>query len=100
MTKGSTMFESHNGTNGEILLIGRLDISQVEALREALKPVEASCELNFSGVDYISSACLGVLLGVQRRLVEKGQSLTLTHMSRPMKELFTIAGFTQVFIIK
>jgi anti-anti-sigma factor len=94
------MFDAEHGANGEIRLIGRLDITQVEALRAALKPVTTSCELNFSGVDYISSACLGVLLGVQRRLVEKGQSLTLTHMSRPMKELFTIAGFTQVFIIK
>jgi anti-anti-sigma factor len=94
------MFEARHGSDGEILLIGRLDLSQVEALREALKAVETSCELNFSGVDYISSACLGVLLGVQRRLVEKGQSLTLTQMSRHMRELFTIAGFSQVFIIK
>ena len=94
------MFEARHGANGEILLIGRLDLSQVEALREALKAVETSCELNFSGVDYISSACLGVLLGVQRRLVEKGQTLTLTEMSRHMRELFTIAGFSQVFVIK
>ncbi|HKW14274.1 MAG TPA: STAS domain-containing protein [Candidatus Krumholzibacteria bacterium] len=94
------MFEARHGANGEILLIGRLDLSQVEALREALKAVETSCELNFSGVDYISSACLGVLLGLQRRLVEKGQTLTLTQMSRHMRELFTIAGFSQVFVIK
>ena len=94
------MFEARHGANGEILLIGRLDLSQVEALREALKAVETSCELNFSGVDCISSACLGVLLGVQRRLVEKGQTLTLTQMSRHMRELFTIAGFSQVFVIK
>jgi len=94
------MFESRIGANGEIILIGRLDVSQVDRLREALRPVETSCELNFDAVQYISSACLGVLLGVQRRLVEKGQSLTLTHMSPPIRELFTIAGFTQVFIIK
>jgi anti-sigma B factor antagonist len=94
------MFESRNGANGEIILIGRLDLSQVDRLREALKPVETSCEVNFADVDYISSACLGVLLGVQRRLVEKGQSLTLTNMSRHLRELFNIAGFSQVFIIK
>jgi anti-sigma B factor antagonist len=94
------MFESRNGANGEIILIGRLDLAQVDRLREALKPVETSCEVNFADVDYISSACLGVLLGVQRRLVEKGQSLTLTNMSRHIRELFNIAGFSQVFIIK
>jgi anti-sigma B factor antagonist len=94
------MFDARQGANGEIFLIGRLDLSQAERLREVLKPVEASCELNFADVDYISSACLGVLLGVQRRLVEKGQSLTLTNMSRHIKELFSIAGFSQVFIIK
>lgn len=94
------MFDVRYGANGEFILSGRLDLSQVDRLRDALKPVEASCELNFEGVDYISSACLGVLLGVQRRLVEKGHSLTLTHLSRHLRELFSIAGFSQVFIIK
>lgn len=94
------MFDYRQGANGEIILIGRLDLSQADRLREALKPVEVSCELNFAGVDYISSVCLGVLLVVQRRLSEKGHSLTLTNMSRHIRELFVIAGFSQVFIIK
>jgi len=94
------MLDVRRGPNGEFILVGRLDAAQADRLREELKPVEASCELDFENVDYISSACLGVLLGVQRRLSEKGQSLTLTHMSRHIKELFAIAGFSQVFIIK
>ena len=94
------MLDVRRGPNGEVILIGRLDAAQVDRLREELKLVETSCELNFEDVDYISSACLGVLLGVQRRLSEKGQSLTLTNMSRHLKELFSIAGFSQVFIIK
>ena len=94
------MLDVRHGPNGEFILVGRLDAAQADRLREELKPVETSCELDFDGVDYISSACLGVLLGVQRRLSEKGHSLTLTNMSRHIRELFTIAGFSQVFIIK
>jgi len=94
------MLDVRRGPNGEFILVGRLDAAQADRLREELKPVEASCELDFENVDYISSACLGVLLGVQRRLAEKGQSLILTRMSRHIKELFSIAGFSQVFIIK
>ena len=94
------MFDVRHGAGGELLLVGRLDSAQADRLREALKTVEGSCELSFADVDYISSACLGVLLGVQRRLSEHGHSLTLTNMSRHIRELFSIAGFSQVFIIK
>jgi anti-sigma B factor antagonist len=94
------MFDVRRGPNGELILSGRLDSAQADRLREELKPVETSCELNFADLDYISSACLGVLLGVQRRLSEHGHSLTLTNMSRHIRELFSIAGFSQVFIIK
>jgi anti-sigma B factor antagonist len=94
------MLDVRHGSNGEFILVGRLDSAQADRLRDELKTIEGSCELNFADVDYISSACLGVLLGVQRRLSEKGQSLTLTNMSRHIRELFSIAGFSQVFIIK
>ncbi|HEX6790572.1 MAG TPA: STAS domain-containing protein [Candidatus Krumholzibacteria bacterium] len=94
------MFEIRRGANGEVLLTGRLDAAQVDRVRDELKNQNTSCEVNFEHLDYISSAGMGVLLGIQKRLSASGQGLILTHMNRHIRELFTIAGFNHVFTIK
>jgi anti-anti-sigma factor len=94
------MFEIRRGSNGEVVLTGRLDAAQVDKVREELKNQTTSVEVNFEKLDYISSAGMGVLLGVQKRLSGSGQGLVLTHMNRHIKELFTIAGFNHIFTIK
>ena len=94
------MFEIRRGASGEVLLSGRLDAAQVDRVRELLKDQTTSCEVNFEKLDYISSAGMGVLLGIQKRLSATGEGLTLTHMNRHIRELFTIAGFNHVFTIK
>ena len=94
------MFDIRRGANGEIILSGRLDAAQADRVREELKNLNTSCEVSFEHLEYISSAGLGVLLGVQKRLSAHGQGLTLTRMNRHIRELFTIAGFNHVFTIK
>jgi anti-sigma B factor antagonist len=94
------MFDIRRGANGEVILSGRLDAAQVDKVREALKDQTTSCEVSFEQLDYISSAGLGVLLGIQKRLSATGQGLILTHMNRHIRELFTITGFHHVFTIK
>ena len=94
------MFDIRRGANGEVLISGRLDAAQVDRVREELKNQATSCEVNFEKLDYISSAGMGVLLGVQKRLSANGQGLILTNMNRHIRELFTIAGFNHVFTIK
>jgi anti-sigma B factor antagonist len=93
------MFDIRRGANGEVLISGRLDAAQVDRVREELKNQTTSCEVNFEKLDYISSAGMGVLLGVQKRLSANGQGLILTQMNRHIRELFTIAGFNHVFTI-
>lgn len=94
------MFEIRRGANGEVLLSGRLDASQVDRVREVLRDQTTSCEVSFEKLDYISSAGMGVLLGIQKRLSSTGQGLILTNMNRHIRELFTIAGFHHIFTIK
>ena len=94
------MFEIRRGANGEVLLSGRLDASQTDKVREELKNQNTSIEVSFEHLDYISSAGMGVLLGIQKRLSAQGHGLILTHMNRHIRELFTIAGFNHVFTIK
>jgi anti-sigma B factor antagonist len=94
------MFEIRRGAGGEVILSGRLDAAQVERVREELKNQSTSCEVNFEKLDYISSAGMGVLLGIQKRLSTQGHGLVLTNMNRHIRELFTIAGFNHIFTIK
>lgn len=93
------MFDVARDGDGTVRLIGRLDASQVEAARSALDGVESSCTVDFSELEYISSAGLGVLLSVQKRLSKSGQSLKLTRLNQHIREIFRIAGFDKVFEI-
>jgi anti-anti-sigma factor len=91
------MFDIRFGENGEIILSGRFDATQVERAREELDRVDSSCTINFENLDYISSAGLGVLLSVQKRLSQTGDRLRLVQLNPHIREVFTIAGFDQVF---
>jgi anti-anti-sigma factor len=94
------MFDIRRGTNHEVILSGRLDASQVERVREEMKSVLASCVVDFKDLEYISSAGMGVLLGVQKRLSDRGHALTLVNLNRHIREIFRIAGFDNVFKIE
>ena len=93
------MFEVREN-EGRIQLVGRLDASQVDVAREAMNQVSASCVIDFADLEYISSAGLGLLLGVQKRLGETGGSLKLMNMNRHIREIFRMAGFDHIFEIE
>jgi anti-anti-sigma factor len=93
------MFDITIGEDGDIFLSGRFDATQVDRARKELSRVDSSCTVNFDNLDYISSAGLGVLLSVQKRLNGSSDSLTLVGLNRHIREIFRIAGFDQVFKI-
>jgi anti-anti-sigma factor len=94
------MFDICRGNNGEVILSGRLDAAQVDRVREEMKSIQTSCVVDFGPLDYISSAGMGVLLGVQMRLSDAGHALTLRNLNRHIREIFRIAGFDNVFRIE
>jgi len=81
-------------------LIGRLDASQVEVAREAMNRINTSSVIDFGELEYISSAGLGMLLGIQKRLMESGGTLKLINMNRHIREIFRMAGFDRIFVIE
>jgi len=85
--------------NGEIRLTGQFNASQVDRVRQALKDVKASCALDLSGMSYISSAGLGLLLETQQRLSQDGHALHLSGLNPHVRLVFEIAGFDQIFDI-
>ncbi len=93
------MFEVRH-TEDRLQLIGRLDASQIEVARTAMNRLSASCVVDFGELEYISSAGLGMLLGVQKRMVETGNTLKLINMNRHIREIFRMAGFDRIFDIE
>lgn len=82
-----------------ITLHGRFDAAQTEAASDLLDEVSESTTLDFSELDYISSAGLGVLLATQKRLMAGGHGLRLRNLNPHIREIFEMAGFTRIFEI-
>ena len=76
------MFEIKEGPNRELILAGRFDASQAEKAKTVFLALSEGKTVDFAGLDYISSAGLGVLLAAQKRLSERGQSLRLRFHCR------------------
>lgn len=85
---------------GTVQLLGRFDASQSAAARQALSGVDQSVSFDLSGLDYISSAGLGVLIEVYKRLHGKGQTMRLVKMKPNVRAVFGFAGLDKVLTIE
>ncbi len=60
---------------------------------------EKSILLDFSGVEYISSACLRTLLTLTKKIKEQGGSIAITSLSDNVKQIFKVSGFDTILQI-
>lgn len=84
-----------------VAITGRLDTTTAPTLEEDLKPaLDGVSELNldFSGLEYISSAGLRVLLSVQKIMNKQG-SMKISNVIPEIMEVFDITGFTDILTI-
>jgi anti-anti-sigma factor len=93
------MFDIHTGSSGEIVLVGRLDTTQVDTFRAVFDSVSGSRVVDFSGLQYIASGGLGVLIATQKRLARQGDALRLVNLNASIRDLFRFAGFDRLFVI-
>ncbi len=94
------MFSVSVTGEGEVVLVGRLDASQVETASSVFDRLTSTTRVNFEHLDYISSAGLGILLKTQKRLGESGHKLVLTRMGKMVRDVFRVARFDLVFSIE
>ncbi len=82
---------------------GRLDSSTSGELEKVFLTVmdagEKNIVVDFTGMDYISSAGLRVLLMAAKKTSKVGGKVVLTALSANVKEVFDIAGFSSIFTI-
>jgi anti-anti-sigma factor len=87
------------GPDGVVVIAGRLDAAQASVAQAFLDRVEGTATLECTGLDYISSAGLGVLLKTQKRLLATGGKLRLVGLNRHLQDIFGYSGFDQLFEI-
>lgn len=97
-----TITKNQNGTSLEIAIEGRLDTMTAPELEAELKSSLDGIEnltLDFSALDYISSAGLRILLATQKQMNRCGE-MKITHANESIMEIFEVTGFTDILTIE
>ena len=91
-----------DGEKLTLAISGRLDTTTAPKLEAELKQSIGNVKelvFDFSGVEYISSAGLRVLLAAQKVMNRQG-SMKLTGVSAEVMEVFEITGFSDILTIE
>ena len=99
---GMELVESRQGSTPILAVSGRLDIATADAFREALLARivvggERKLVLDFSGVDYISSAGLRVLMIASKQARADGVAVAIAALQPIVAEIFQISRFDTLF---
>lgn len=92
----------HSTNSVELRLEGRLDAIAAPAAQKTLLQIATeyeSMELNFSQLEYISSAGLRVLLMLQKQANRVGGQLCLSNVNPAIMEVFEMTGFSSILRI-
>ena len=96
-------FSTRTSNDIHIVAIGgSLDSTTSPEAQKSLDAVVAGAKkvvLDFSGLDYISSAGLRVLLGAAKQLRASGGKLGMFGLNQSVKEVFEISGFSTILSI-
>lgn len=82
---------------------GRIDTITSQELESTLNDETeniTSLTLNFSNLEYISSAGLRVLIATQKKMNEKDIPMVITNVNNTIKEIFRMSGFDKILEIK
>lgn len=94
---------TNNAEKAFVEFVGELDTVAAQDLTENLSSVmnEAgkSITIDFSKLEYISSAGMRVLLLLNKNAMEKGGSVSIVGMSEDILQIFQLVGFDKIFSI-
>ena len=97
-----TITKNLNGKALEIALEGRLDTMTAPELEAELNKSLGGADslaLDFSKLDYISSAGLRVLLTAHKAMAAKG-GMKITNVNEIVQEVFEVTGFADILTIE
>ena len=97
-----TITKEFIGTELKIALEGRLDTMTAPELEAEMNHNLENAEsltLDFSKLEYISSAGLRVLLSAHKIMSSKG-GMKVTHVNEIVSEVFDVTGFADILTIE
>jgi serine/threonine-protein kinase RsbW len=104
--RGGRGMEINTRTHNDVTVVaftGNLDSNTSPQAQQALDGILASggrrLALDFTALDYISSAGLRVLLGTAKRLSGAGGALRLFGLNETVREVFQISGFSTILAV-
>ena len=97
-----TIEKNLNGTELTITIAGRLDTTtapQLEAeFKQSIDGVK-KLVLDFTALEYLSSAGLRVLLGAQKAMNKQGEMI-IKNVNDTINEIFEVTGFIDILTIE
>lgn len=98
-----TIEVAKDGDHAAVTLVGEIDLATQVDLRQVLTDLVVSGQIHLtidlSGVSFIDSTGLGVLIGARRRVHVLHGSLAIVGAHEPVMRVFEITGLTRVFDI-
>lgn len=85
-----------------VAIVGNMDSTTSSEAQKALDGVLAVASkvaLDFTKLDYISSAGLRVVLGAAKTLLASGGSLGIFGLNPSVREVFEISGFSTILAV-
>ena len=94
--------KTKNDTTLTLAIQGRIDTTTAPQLEAELRSdIDGVTELylDFTGVEYISSAGLRVLLYAKKLMSRQGK-MVLSHVNESVMEVFEVTGFSDILTIE
>ena len=97
-----TIEKNLNGTELAVTVAGRLDTTTAPQLEAEFKQSLAGVEklvLDFTALEYLSSAGLRVLLAAQKVMNKQGEMI-IKNVNETIHEIFEVTGFIDILTIE
>jgi len=97
-----TIEKTINGSELVVAITGRLDTATSPQLENELKDSLEGIDclvLDFTGLEYLSSAGLRVLLAAQKIMNKQGE-MTVKNVNDTIAEIFEVTGFCDILNIQ
>ena len=81
---------------------GRLDTVNSAELKSKVEAVNSNgcdIDIDFTGVEYISSAGLRLLVALQKQVNASGNKMVVRNPNKVVKEIFAVAGFNKALTV-
>jgi anti-sigma B factor antagonist len=94
------MFDFQIADPGTVKLVGRLDASEADKALAMFRTIDQPVTIDMAGLDYISSAGIGVLIETFKRLQVAGHAFKLVRLQPRVRNVFAYAGLDRLLNIE